>query len=556
MDEERKNRLTGEMTADTPGEERKMPQPDTAAQHTDPPETSPAQPQGDAERPAGPARQPPAGETPARAPRKDSGGRKKADAVSCRRGGRRKPRRPGQKKKGRGTQAALRIAGIVAVVLCISSAAVVWAASGQTALQSGVQVLLNDESLGIVSDQAVIESDFTAMKEEYAQQYGLPVQCDDVLTFRQVEAPGDYFATRERLDELLRERCQVKVLAQVILVNGRQAVAVRSKDDAYTALEGVLAVFQGDGTQQRENLRFVEAISLEEHAVDIGDVLDAQQATQTLLLGEAQGKENWVEVQQGDTLEGIADTYNLTVQDLYQANPQIAGLTSLEGVEKINAIKPMSWLSVLYDVTTTTEQVVPCETVQEQTTSLYTNQTKVKQEGQDGKNIITTQATFKNGEPAVSRVLSTTVVQEAVNKIVLVGTKKVEVATGSWTLPLKAGTYTITSRFGMRTLNGVTRMHKGVDLAAAIGTKIYASRAGTVSYAGTASGYGLVVYINHAGNAQTRYGHCSKLLVKAGQKVEKGQLIALVGNTGDSTGPHCHFEVRINGTAVNPLTAK
>ena len=74
-----------------------------------------------------------------------------------------------------------------------------------------------------------------------------------------------------------------------------------------------------------------------------------------------------------------------------------------------------------------------------------------------------------------------------------------------------------------------------------------------MTYSGSASGYGLVIYLDHGGGVQTRYGHCSTLLVKSGARVQAGQLIALVGNTGRSTGPHCHFEVRINGNAVDPL---
>ena len=85
------------------------------------------------------------------------------------------------------------------------------------------------------------------------------------------------------------------------------------------------------------------------------------------------------------------------------------------------------------------------------------------------------------------------------------------------------------------------------------GTPVYASNGGTVAFAGWASGYGYAVYINHSDGRQTRYGHLSKVLVKAGQTVSQGQKIALSGNTGRSTGPHLHFEIRIGGQAVNPI---
>ena len=81
-----------------------------------------------------------------------------------------------------------------------------------------------------------------------------------------------------------------------------------------------------------------------------------------------------------------------------------------------------------------------------------------------------------------------------------------------------------------------------------------ASSGGTVTKAGWGSGYGYVVYIKHPGGIETRYAHCSKVLVSAGQTVKQGQKIALSGNTGISTGPHLHFEVRVNGVAVDPFS--
>ena len=97
------------------------------------------------------------------------------------------------------------------------------------------------------------------------------------------------------------------------------------------------------------------------------------------------------------------------------------------------------------------------------------------------------------------------------------------------------------------------RMHKGIDLAAPIGTPVYAVESGVVTRSKYVHGYGNLVEIKHSDMYITRYGHNSKRLVKAGQKVRKGQVIALVGSTGRSTGPHVHFEVRQNGTAINPV---
>lgn len=109
----------------------------------------------------------------------------------------------------------------------------------------------------------------------------------------------------------------------------------------------------------------------------------------------------------------------------------------------------------------------------------------------------------------------------------------------------------ITSRFGaVESIRDHT--HKGIDIAATRGTPILATASGTVTFAGWSSGYGYLVKIDHGNGVETYYGHCSKLYVSAGDTVEAGEQIAAVGSTGNSTGPHLHLEIRINGKTVNP----
>lgn len=112
----------------------------------------------------------------------------------------------------------------------------------------------------------------------------------------------------------------------------------------------------------------------------------------------------------------------------------------------------------------------------------------------------------------------------------------------------------LSSRFGLRTspFTGKKRFHKGYDIANHVGTPIYAPADGVVTYAGSFGSMGVMVSLDHGHGMVTRYGHLSKTLKKKGEQVKRGDKIALMGNTGRSTGPHLHYEVRLNGMPVDP----
>ena len=140
---------------------------------------------------------------------------------------------------------------------------------------------------------------------------------------------------------------------------------------------------------------------------------------------------------------------------------------------------------------------------------------------------------------------------EAASKVVTVA-KASNVNSVKFTVKPVSGT--ITSRFGRRSSPGGvgSTNHKGLDIAAPAGTSIYAAAAGTVEFSGYKGSLGKLVIINHGNGVKTYYAHCSSLKVSSGQKVEAGTNIAAVGRTGTATGNHLHFEVRVNGTSVNP----
>ena len=175
--------------------------------------------------------------------------------------------------------------------------------------------------------------------------------------------------------------------------------------------------------------------------------------------------------------------------------------------------------------------------------SWYTTKEVVHDPGTTGHRERNDIVIFENGIEVSREMIHENIMVESQPAVIERGT----IIPPTYIKPINGGRFT--SGYGKRW----GRLHKGVDWAVPVGTKVFASSAGTVVRADYNGGYGLCVLIQHPDGKMTRYGHNSKLLVSKGQYVEQGETIALSGNTGRSTGPHVHFEIIVNGSAVNPL---
>ncbi len=231
--------------------------------------------------------------------------------------------------------------------------------------------------------------------------------------------------------------------------------------------------------------------------------------------------------------------------------------SSVLGQEEANIVLcTQEPLSVRCTVEKVEEETIAYETIKKNDSSLYKGSTKTKTQGEEGLRRKTTTITYINGQETDRNEGQFETVKEPVDKVVLVGTKNKTNNTNNGSAIKGAPSFgwplsgSITSPYGMR--DG--RLHAGIDIGKPIGNPVKASAAGTVTRAGNAGDYGILVEINHGNGWVTRYAHNSQVKVKVGQKVSKGQTIALSGNTGRSTGPHLHFEIRYNGSAKNPMT--
>ena len=265
-------------------------------------------------------------------------------------------------------------------------------------------------------------------------------------------------------------------------------------------------------------------------------------------------------VKTGDTLWDIAHKNDLTFRELCALNTNFKGeplneKSNIREGDELIVTKEEAALEVRITRIETREEEVAFAIETTKSNEYTKGTTKVLQEGQNGLRRVTFQNVYDTNNVLVEQtILSTEVIKEPVNKKVVQGTKKVKSSTkfitGSGQFIWPVPNYRYCSRwYGGR--------HRGVDICAPAGTPIYASAGGTITKAGynkagAGTGYGYSVIINHGGGYSSVYAHCLSLTVSAGQTVKQGQLLGYVGSTGRSTGNHCHFEIRLNGSYIPP----
>lgn len=203
-------------------------------------------------------------------------------------------------------------------------------------------------------------------------------------------------------------------------------------------------------------------------------------------------------------------------------------------------------LSVEVTSTQSYTEAIPHETLWVENDQMDQNTTQVILNGSDGEAKVEAEVVSVNGVETTRTIVSRAVLSRATNAVIAVGTRNIGIGTGELMVPLTS--YRYTSGFKYRG----DHWHKGVDLAAEVGSPVYAADNGKVIVSEWSDSYGNYIILDHGNGLKTLYAHNSALLVGIGDVVAKGTQIALSGNTGNSTGPHVHFEVHINGVAVNP----
>lgn len=263
----------------------------------------------------------------------------------------------------------------------------------------------------------------------------------------------------------------------------------------------------------------------------------------------------------------VKETTSTEEMDIKNGDNPPEILTVEEAEEKIiNGNQGEGYLTVVTTEEKVEEESIGFDEEYVPEPSLYVGETEIENEGKEGRKEVVKKVVKENGRQIEEDILNEEILEEPEEKVILTGVKNYDgygggsgsyddeglsydenAVYGKLNRPVNGGT--LTSEFGQRW----GKMHRGLDIALAQGSDIYAADSGKVYFAGQCGTYGNIVKIDHGNGMQTYYAHCSQLLVSSGQTVKRGDKIALVGSTGNSTGPHVHFEVIINRTCVNPI---
>jgi murein DD-endopeptidase MepM/ murein hydrolase activator NlpD len=413
----------------------------------------------------------------------------------------------------------------------------------------GTTVTYDGQVIGAVASNSQVEKVRSQLEQITTRTLGetytiddATLQCTSGLLKRQDVIDEDTF------EETLSQKIGLITYAYCLYVDDTFIGATPYEG----ALEELLAQLQAAATNEDTiSCTFAENVEVRQEYVPSDSVMNLGYLAE--MLYSTKTAEVTYTVVKGDTWSEIAENHGLTSSQLLALNPGYS-INKLQIGEVLTLSASVPYLTMTVVQRERYVEDVMYDIVYTDSDALYKGDYKVTSKGEYGAADVLATVTYVNGEETARTILSSVTLKEPVTEQRLQGTKvrPTTAPTGTFRWPTSGR---ISSTFGGRKSPGGigSTNHKGIDIAAAKGTPVYAADGGTVTYAGWMSGYGYLVRINHGNGYETYYAHNSALTVSVGQQVYKGQQVAKVGSTGNSTGNHCHFEVRYNGVAKNPL---
>ncbi|MDD2233497.1 MAG: peptidoglycan DD-metalloendopeptidase family protein [Desulfitobacteriaceae bacterium] len=416
-------------------------------------------------------------------------------------------------------------------------------------------MFINGQRIGIVSSIDQGEQLIQTILKEKGQVIEKPASTHDKIEYKLIRLQKIITCGNLKTDSICNNLTTYVDGVELHISNEKVATLSNQEN-----IENALTAFKNYYANPSDSNRIYSVSFIEEVTTKQIETQPEEIQTETTVLEKLkEGKlanQEYV-VKDTDTWWLIARNHDMLIKDVLAANPGNTEDSVLQAGQKINLISSAPYLTVISKGVLTQSEIIPYEVQTIIDDSLATNEQVVKQQGIEGSKQITVEYTQTNGTIIEKQIIDEQITKQPVTQIVSKG-PIIQPYTIAYASSRGTGSISglrwpfsgyISSPYGNRSRN----FHKGIDIAGRSGTPFVAAASGTVVEAGWSGGYGNMILIDHGNGVKTRYGHASKILVSAGQHVTKGQTIALLGSTGISTGPHLHFEVIVNGNAVNPI---
>ena len=431
------------------------------------------------------------------------------------------------------------------------------------------RVYIDDEMIGVLSDLSIYEEYQENQMREYLSEYSL----DEIIepSNVRIEEEITYVKFKNDDEEIIKEiseRATFKTNAHTVRL-GNSTMCVKEVEDVSSEIERILKtlipedeiadldLLKGElldeSTEIKEGItgiRFEPKATYTSAICSLDDIVEGEELGNLILTGFKE-PQIVATLEEGSTLQDMIEESNLTPYEFYLLNYRRAHHKIPYVGQSFNVTPIQDDVKILLKQNEVKEEVIAYRTEVIEDNELPVGELATQQEGQNGVKLTTYNQTYMNGVLASEVKADESIVSEPQNRIVIKGTKEIPSrGTKDWHWPTTKTMVTC----GYLCYSG----HYAIDIGGPVGQPIFAADNGVVISAGWDGGYGYSILINHNNGYYTRYAHMSTLGVKVGDIVGAGQTIGGLGNTGNSTGPHLHFEIRTDTNsqpsyAPNPL---
>ncbi|WHH59985.1 M23 family metallopeptidase [Petroclostridium sp. X23] len=434
---------------------------------------------------------------------------------------------------------------------------------------SAYAMKIDDKVIGIVKDKNEAYKLLDDIKDDLKNQLDMKIKIPEKISEQRVFVSSNELTPVYKVKENIKKNISIQVEAYAITVNGKDLLFLKDELTAQQVLNMLKNEYlkSMDDTEIKE-IEFIEQINIIKKDTSASNVMDLEKALEFILKGE-NAPEKYT-VLEGDTIWDISIQKNISIDTIERLNPEI-DIDKLQIGQQLNLSAPKPFINVQTVQISISEENIPYNVAYEETDKLYLGEKSIKKSGKNGKKNIQAEITKINGILTNMTIIKEEITQQPEDEVIVKGIKQrprtsVTVSRSGVTRPQTnvpggkflwptPGYYNITSPFGNRwhPILKKYKIHTGIDTSAPSGADVVAANDGKVVVSETHAAYGKRIIIDHGDGFSTMYAHNSSLLVKAGQEVKKGQVIAKVGSTGWSTGPHAHFEILVKGKPVDPM---